>query len=85
MILGAACLIVATACFVLVFSAFRGASASRNYQVFVAWGTTLLFAGSLLSLPSLAIAICLGLAAVAATLLGARLNGSRCMYMAFCC
>lgn len=74
MILGAACLIVATACFVLVFSAFRGASASRNYQVFVAWGTTLLFAGSLLSLPSLAIAICLGLAAVAATLLGARLT-----------
>jgi len=73
-ILGAACLLIATACYALVFSSFRGATASRNYQVFAAWGTTLLFSGSLLCLPPLAIAICLGLAAVAATLLGARLS-----------
>ena len=73
LILGSTCLLLAAACYVLILSAFRSPGSGRNYQVFAAWGTALLFTGSLLCLPSLAIAICLGLAAVAATILGARL------------
>jgi len=72
--LGVASLLLALACYALVFFAFRPRDAGPNFQVFAAWATALLFTGSLLCLPPLAIAICLGLAAVASTLLGIRMQ-----------
>lgn len=70
--LGVACLLLSAACYLLVFAAFRGFDAGRNPQVFAAWGTGLLATGSLLCLPPLGVALCLGAAAVAATLRGVR-------------
>jgi len=72
--LGVICLLLSTACYVLVFAVFRGFDAGRNPQVFAAWGTALLLSGSLLCLPPLGLALCLGLTAFAATLLGVRLS-----------
>jgi len=72
--LGVACLLLSAACYTLVFAAFHGVGAGRNFQVFAAWSAALLFMGSVLCLPPLALALCLGLAAVASTTLGIRLN-----------
>ncbi|MGA2218463.1 MAG: hypothetical protein ABSG51_10280 [Terracidiphilus sp.] len=77
MYLGAACLVLAAACYALALTAFSGVSATRatrNYQVFLAWGTGLLLAGSLLCLPTLGVTLCLGVSAIASVLLGIRLN-----------
>jgi hypothetical protein len=70
--LGVVCLLLAAACAAAVFAIFKGFDAGRNPQVFAAWSTALLVAGSLLTLPVPAQALVLGLAAVAATLLGVR-------------
>lgn len=74
--LGAACLVLSASCYALVIAVGREPAAGRNYQVFAAWGTGLLIAGSLLSLPPMGLALCLGLglAALALTVLGLRLN-----------
>jgi hypothetical protein len=72
--LGVACLFLAAACYSLVLAMFREFSAGRNYQIFAAWGTSLLLAGSILCLPSFGGTLCLGLAAISFTLLGIRLN-----------
>ncbi|MGD0736315.1 MAG: hypothetical protein ABR976_14275 [Terracidiphilus sp.] len=74
MYLGVACLLLAGACYALALAAFGKLVATRNYQIFLAWGTGLLLAGSFLCLPTLGITICLGLSAIAATLLGIRLH-----------
>lgn len=70
--LGVVCLLLSVACYALVFAAFRGFTAGRNPQVFSAWGTGLLLAGSVLCLPTLGLALCLGLAAISFTQLGSR-------------
>ncbi len=70
--LGVVCLLLSVACCALVFAVFRGFSAGRNPQVYAAWGTGLLLTGSLLCLPPLGGSLCLGIAAIAATLLGVR-------------
>jgi len=72
--LGIVCLLLSIVCYALVFSVFHGFEAGRNPQVYAAWGTGLLLTGSLLCLSPLGIALCLGLAAIAATLLGVRQN-----------
>jgi hypothetical protein len=72
--LGVVCLLLSAACYAMVFTVARGLAAGRNYQVFAAWGTALLLAGSLLCLPAVEQALCLGLAAIAFTLLGVRPN-----------
>ncbi|MGO9337721.1 MAG: hypothetical protein ACLPY1_09460 [Terracidiphilus sp.] len=72
--LGIVCLLLSAACYALVFTFARGLAPGRNYQVFAAWGTALLLAGSLLCLPALGLALCLALGAVAFTLLGVRLG-----------
>jgi hypothetical protein len=72
--LGAVCLLLSAACYAMVFTVARGLAAGRNYQVFAAWGTALLLAGSTLCLPAIEQALCLGLAAIAFTLLGVRPN-----------
>jgi hypothetical protein len=72
--LGVACLLLSAACCALDFAAFQRVGAGRNFQVFAAWSAALLFVGSVLCLPPLTLAFCLGLAAVASTFLGIRLN-----------
>lgn len=72
--LGVASLLLALACYALVFGTFRPRDANRNFQIFAAWATALLFTGSLLCLPPLALALCLGLAAVACTFLSIRMQ-----------
>ena len=72
--LGVLCLLLAAACYGLVFTVARGADAGRNTQVFAAFATGFLICGSLLSLPLIPLALTLSLAAIAATLLGVRLN-----------
>ena len=71
---GVVCLFLAAACYALVFAVARGLATGRNYQVFSAWGTGLLLTGSILCLAPLGRALCLGLAAIAFTLLGTRPN-----------
>ncbi|MDR3772537.1 MAG: hypothetical protein P4L26_04260 [Terracidiphilus sp.] len=70
--LGVLCLLLAAACYALVFAVFRGFSSGRNPQVYAAWGAGLLLTGSLWGLSPLGVALSLGLAAIAATLLGVR-------------
>jgi hypothetical protein len=72
--LGVVCLLLSAACYAMVFTVARGLAAGRNYQVLAAWGTALLLAGSALCLPAIEQALCLGLAAIAFTLLGVRPN-----------
>jgi hypothetical protein len=72
--LGLVCLVLSLACYAVVLTVARGLAAGRNYQVFAAWGTALLLAGSLLCLPAFGLALCLSLAAIVFTLLGVRLN-----------
>ena len=72
--LGAVCLLLAAACYGLVFAVLRGLAAGRNFQIFAAWGTALLLTGSILCLPPLGVALSLGTASIAATLLGLRLQ-----------
>jgi len=73
-ILGAACLAFSGAVYVAVFAVLSRAAEQRNTAVFSAWGAMLLLAGSFLCLPSLAIAVLLGVAAIAATFVGSRTN-----------
>ena len=81
MILGVVCLALSAACYAAVFTVFERAPegsagaidvARRNAAVFAAWAAALLLAGSLLCLPTLALIVLLGTAAIAATFLGSR-------------
>jgi hypothetical protein len=73
-VLGAMCLLFSAACYAAAFAWFAKAAEGRNYSVFSAWAASLLLAGLLLCLPPFWLAGALGLAAVAATVLGVRLN-----------
>ena len=73
-ILGVICVTLSAACYVAIFISFDRAAERRNYTVFAAWSAALFVVGSLLCLPPLWKTPCLGVAAIAATALGARLN-----------
>jgi len=73
-ILGAACLLFSAACYAAAFLLFGKLADGRNFQVFAAWAAGLFLAGALLCFPPLWISLCLGLAAVAATVLATRLT-----------
>ena len=72
--LGIFCLVLSTASYAAAFLHFDPASERRNHAVFAAWSAALFLAGSLLSLPPLPAAACLGVAAIVATILGLRLS-----------
>ncbi len=73
-VLGLVCLLFSAACYVAGFVLFSEAAESRNSRVFSTWAASLFLAGSLLCLPPFWLAACLGLAAIAATVLGVRLS-----------
>lgn len=72
--LGLVCLLLSAAGYAAVLVRFHGAAEDRNYKVFAAWSAGLLLAGSALSLPPLWQAVILGLAAIAAAVLGVRVG-----------
>lgn len=71
---GAVCLFLSAFCCAMVFVIARKSTAGRNYQVFAAWATALLLAGSLLCLPGFAQSLTLGFAAIALSFLSVRLQ-----------
>jgi hypothetical protein len=73
-VLGAFCLALSTASYAGVFVFFDRAPERRNYRVFAVWSAALFLTGCLLCLPPLWMAACLGAAAIAAMVLGVRLN-----------
>ena len=73
-ILGLLCLVLAAASYAATFALFERLSDQRNFKVFAAWSGLLFLAGNLLGLPLPWQAICLGVASIAATILGVLLN-----------
>jgi hypothetical protein len=73
--LGVACLLFSSACYAGAFILLRDKADGRNFSVFAAWAAGLFLVGSLLCLPPLWLAVCLGLAAIAAAALSARTGG----------
>ena len=74
MILGFVCLVLAAACYALVFTAFANVPEKRNGAVFAAWSTALLLCGCTLCFSPPWAAALLGIAAVAAVAI-ARCDG----------
>jgi hypothetical protein len=72
--LGIFCMVLSAASYAATFVFFDRIPERRNYQVFATWSAALFLAGSLLCLPPAWEAPCLGAAAIAATVAGARLN-----------
>jgi len=72
MILGLVCLLLSAACYAATFVLFRYSTEQRNVRVFATWSAGLFLMGALWSLPSTWAAVCLGVAALAATVLGVR-------------
>jgi hypothetical protein len=72
--LGVLCLALSAAGYAAVFLFFDRMADRRNYHVFAAWSAALFLAGSLLCLSPMVLAVCLGVAAVTATVLGTRLS-----------
>ena len=70
--LGVICLLLAAACYALAFACFDRLPEARNYHVYATWGAALVLAGSLLCLNPQTLALCLSVAAIAATFLGVR-------------
>lgn len=66
-VLGVACLLFSVACYAAVFALFDKVVEGRNYHVFATWAACLLLIGSVLCLPPFWLALCLCLAAIAAT------------------
>jgi hypothetical protein len=73
-VLGAVCLLFSAACYEAAFLLLSKAAEGRNFHVFAAWAAGLFLAGSLLCLPLFWLAVCLGMAAIAATVLTTRLT-----------
>ncbi len=72
MILGIVFMALSATICTAVFTIFEHAPERRNAAVFAAWGAALLLTGSFLCLPALPLAVVLGAAAIAATILGSR-------------
>jgi hypothetical protein len=73
-VLGIFCFVFSAASYAAAFVLFDRGPEPRNYQVFAAWSAALYLAGSLLCLPPFWMAASLGAAAIAAALVGDRLN-----------
>jgi hypothetical protein len=74
-VLGVVCLLFSAACYAAAFILLRDKADGRNFRVFATWAAGLFLAGSLLCLPPFWLAVCLGLAAIAAAALSARIGG----------
>jgi hypothetical protein len=72
--LGVFCIGAAAACYFTALFRFELPSLPRNYHIFMAWGAALFLAGCFLSLPSAALALCLGLAGLVAIFSCSRSN-----------
>jgi len=73
-VLGAVCLLFSAACYAAVFFLLSKAAEGRNFHVFAAWAAGLFLAGSLLCLPPFWLSVCLGMAAIAATVFTTHLT-----------
>jgi hypothetical protein len=73
-VLGAVCLLFSAACYAAAFLLLSKAAEGRNFHVFAAWAAGLFLAGSYLCLPLFWLSACLGLAAIAATVLATHLT-----------
>ena len=71
-VFGVFCLLLAPACYAAAFLLFNSTSDRRNYHVYSTWAGALFLAGCFLCLSPLWLASCLGMAAIVATVLGAR-------------
>ena len=71
--LGAFCWLLSAACYAAAFACFDRTAEQRNYHVYATWGAGLILAGSFLLLSPLLLGLFLSVAAIAVTLLGARL------------
>ncbi len=72
--LGILCLVLSAAGYAAAFAVFDRIPERRNYRVFTAWSAALFLAGCVLCLPPPWSAASLGMAAVAAAFMGARLK-----------
>jgi len=70
---GIFCVGIAAVGYAIAFGRFRGEGLARNFRAYSTWSAVLLLLGSYISLPQLDFAITLGIAAVLATAVGARL------------
>ncbi len=71
-VFGVLCLLLSPACYAAAFLLFNATSDRRNYHVYSTWAGALFMAGCFLCLSPLWLASCLGMAAIVATVLGAR-------------
>ncbi len=71
-VLGALCLLFSAACYSAAYAYFDRYHEERNYHVYATWSGALFLAGSSLCLPPVLLALCLSVAAIVATILGAR-------------
>jgi hypothetical protein len=71
-VLGASCLALSAATYAIAFVLFSRVMDRRNFLVFSTWSAALYLAGCWLCLPPLWMALCLGMGAIVATVLGAR-------------
>jgi hypothetical protein len=74
MALGIVCVVLSGAGYATAFFFFDHIKERRNLLVFVSWSAALLLAGCMMCLPVFWQAVCLGVAAIAATFAGARLR-----------
>ncbi len=70
--IGIACLVLSAAGYAVALTLFDSASVLRNYHTYSAWSAALFLLGSILCLPQMWLSIWLGVAAIAATSIGAQ-------------
>jgi hypothetical protein len=71
-VLEALCLLFSAACYGAAYAYFDRYHEERNYHVYATWSGALFLAGSSLCLPPVLLALCLSVAAIVATIFGAR-------------
>ncbi len=69
---GGVCLLLSPVCYAVAFGRFNPIAERRNFHLFATWGAALFLLGCFLCLAPMWVAPCLGVAAIAAALLGAR-------------
>ncbi|MGO8720285.1 MAG: hypothetical protein ACLQMO_13890 [Acidobacteriaceae bacterium] len=71
-VLGVLCVLLSAAGYAVIFACFSGAPEQRNYHVYATGSAALFLAGGYLCLPPVWLVLCMGIAAIAATILGVR-------------
>ncbi len=71
-VLGVFCLLFSAACYAVAYAYFDRYHEERNYHVYATWSGALFLTGNSLCLSPMPLALCLSVAAIAATLLGVR-------------